>query len=152
MKLKYIFLLAGASLLNTACSDFLDLEPLSDNSDTGFFTAENQLEAYCNAKYDLLPEHSRVSDVSIGYFGTDDNSDNQANVNPNDNFIPQRIQVGTSGSYGNHGKLRDCNRFLFYTAQNITNGTLTHSDNVKQYIGEMYYFRAYIYFNYLKSF
>lgn len=152
MKLKYIFLLACASLLNTACSDFLDLEPLSDNSDTGFFTAENQLEAYCNAKYDLLPEHSRVSDVSIGYFGTDDNSDNQANVNPNDNFIPQRIQVGTSGSYGNHGKLRDCNRFLFYTAQNITNGTLTHSDNVKQYIGEMYFFRAYIYFNYLKSF
>lgn len=48
--------------------------------------------------------------------------------------------------------MRDCNRFLFYTAQNLENGTLTNSDKVQQYIGEMYFFRAYIYYFYLQKF
>ena len=42
--------------------------------------------------------------------------------------------------------------FLYYTDQNLTNGTLTNSDKVQQYIGEMYFFRAYIYYFYLQKF
>ena len=152
MKLKNIILLTSISFLSAACSDFLDLKPRSDVPDDGFFTAENQLEAYCNAKYDLLPTHGTGSTAGYGLFAIDENSDNQAGYDANDNFMPQRIQVAASGSYGNHNKLRDCNRFLFYTEQNIKNGTLTDSKTVQQYIGEMLFFRAYIYFNYLKTF
>ena len=42
MKLKYIFLFSATLLMGTACSDFLDKEPISDNVDGNFFTAENQ--------------------------------------------------------------------------------------------------------------
>lgn len=148
MKLKNIILPFTAALLSlSACSDFLDRKPLSDNVNEGFFTAENQLEPYCNKKYELLPDFK-----DINPFTTDQNSDNQAGNEPNDNFIPQRITVPEKGSYGKHGQLRDCNRFLYYTDQNLTNGTLTNSDKVQQYIGEMYFFRAYIYYFYLQKF
>ena len=148
MKLRNIILPFTAALLSlSACSDFLDRKPLSDNVNEGFFTAENQLEPYCNKKYELLPDFK-----DINLFTADQNSDNQAGNEPNDNFIPQRITVPEKGSYGKHGQLRDCNRFLYYTAQNLTNGTLTNSDKVQQYIGEIYFFRAYIYYFYLQKF
>lgn len=151
MKIKTIpTIFAVALLLFTACDDFLDRQPLSDNVDEGFFTAENQLEPYCNKKYELLPDHG--SSINLGYFKTDENSDNMASNTPISNFIPQQIKVGASGSYGQHGNLRDCNRFLYNTELNLKNGTLASSPTVLQYIGEIHFFRAYIYFNYLKSY
>lgn len=82
MKLKNIILPFTAALLSlSACSDFLDRKPLSDNVNEGFFTAENQLEPYCNKKYELLPDFK-----DINPFTTDQNSDNQAGNEPNDNF------------------------------------------------------------------
>ena len=62
MKLKNIILPFTAALLSlSACSDFLDRKPLSDNVDEGFFTAENQLEPYCNKKYELLPDFKDIN-------------------------------------------------------------------------------------------
>ncbi|MCM0238260.1 RagB/SusD family nutrient uptake outer membrane protein [Bacteroides fragilis] len=151
MKIKTIqTFCATALLLFASCEDFLDRQPISDNVDEGFFTAENQLEPYCNKKYDLLPDHG--TSINLGRFQTDNNSDDMAGVSPIANFIPQQVKVGISGSYGQHGNLRDCNRFLYYTEKNLKNGTLANSATVQQYIGEMYFFRAYIYFNYLKSY
>lgn len=152
MKLKNIILLSGMVFFNTACSDFLELEPLSNNTDANFFTAENQLAVYCNEKYSLLPSHGTSSTENYGFFTKDINSDNQTGVNANDKFMPQRIQVPNGDSYANHSKLRDCNRFLSLVQRNIDNGTLANSATVQQYMGEMLFFRAYIYFNYLKSF
>lgn len=68
MKLKYIFLFSATLLVGTSCSDFLDKEPISDNVDGNFFTAENQLEPYCNNMYGLLPITAQVrvlSDTSL---------------------------------------------------------------------------------------
>ena len=59
MKLKYIFLFSATLLVGTSCSDFLDKEPISDNVDGNFFTAENQLEPYCNNMYGLLCDSIR---------------------------------------------------------------------------------------------
>lgn len=39
MKLKYIFFsFMAASFTLSSCSDFLDRQPLTDNTDEGFFT------------------------------------------------------------------------------------------------------------------
>ena len=53
MKLKYIFLFSATLLVGTSCSDFLDKEPISDNVDGNFFTAENQLEPYCKLEFGI---------------------------------------------------------------------------------------------------
>lgn len=151
MKLKYIFLFSATLLMGTACSDFLDKAPISDNVDGNFFTAENQLEPYCNNMYGLFPDHG-TGTGTFGYFTTDNNSDDMTTVNAVDNFLPQRIQVGSSGSYGSFSTIRNCNLFLQRTQENIDKGTLSYDDNIKHYIGEMYFFRAYVYFSLLKTY
>ena len=108
MKLKYIFFsFMAASFTLSSCSDFLDRQPLTDNTDEGFFTEPIQLQAYCNKKYDLLPDYK---DVNL--FNDDETSDNQAADAPKDLFLPQRIKVATDGSYNRQEHLRDCNHFL----------------------------------------
>lgn len=148
MKLKYILLsFIAASFTLCSCSDFLDRQPLTDNTDEGFFTDPIQLQAYCNKKYELLPD---FKDVNL--FTDDQKSDNQAGNEPEDVFLPQRIRVAAEGGYNRHGHLRDCNHFLHYTLENIKNGTLENTNETQQYLGEMYFFRAYIYFEYLRKF
>ena len=137
--------------MGTACSDFLDKEPISDNVDGNFFTAENQLEPYCNNMYGLFPDHG-TGTGTFGYFTTDNNSDDMTTVNAVDNFLPQRIQVGSSGSYGSFSTIRNCNLFLQRTQENIDKGTLSYDDNIKHYIGEMYFLRAWVYFSRLKTY
>lgn len=62
MKLKYILLsFIAASFTLCSCSDFLDRQPLTDNTDEGFFTDPIQLQAYCNKKYELLPDFKDVN-------------------------------------------------------------------------------------------
>lgn len=148
MKLKYILLpFIAASFTLGSCSDFLDREPLTDNVNEGFFTEPNQLQAYCNKRYDLLPDWK---DVTL--FTIDQTSDNQAGVDPADFFLPQRIKVAEKGSYNRQSHLRDCNRLLYYSLENIKNGVLGDTKEVQQYLGEIYFFRAYIYFEYLRKF
>lgn len=151
MKLKYIFLFSATLLMGTSCADFLDKEPISDNVDGNFFTAENQLEPYCNNMYGLLPDHG-TGTGTFGYFTTDNNSDDMTTIDQVDNFLPQRVQVPATGSYGSFSTIRNCNLFLARTEENLKNGTLSPGANVNQYIGEMYFFRAYTYFSLLKAY
>ena len=101
--------------------------------------------------YGLFPDHG-TGTGTFGYFTTDNNSDDMTTVNAVDNFLPQRIQVGSSGSYGSFSTIRNCNLFLQRTQENIDKGTLSYDDNIKHYIGEMYFFRAYVYFSLLKTY
>ena len=148
MKLRYtLFSLIAASFAFSSCSDFLDRKPLTDNTDEGFFTEPIQLQAYCNKKYALLPDYN---DVNL--FNDDETSDNQAADSPKDIFLPQRIKVATDGSYNRQEHLRDCNHFLYYALENLESGILDNTNETQQYLGEMFFFRAYIYFEYLRKF
>ena len=82
-----------------------------------FFTEPSQLQAYCNKKYELLPD---FKDTNL--FTNDQTSDNQAGTDPVDFFLPQRIKVAATGSYNRQGHLRDCNRLLYYALENIQKG------------------------------
>ena len=143
MKLKYIFLFSATLLMGTSCADFLDKEPISDNVDGNFFTAENQLEPYCNNMYGLLPDHG-TGTGTFGYFTTDNNSDDMTTIDQVDNFLPQRVQVPATGSYGSFSTIRNCNLFLARTEENLKNGTLSAA--------EVSLLRAYTYFSLLKAY
>ena len=92
---------------------------MTDNVNEGFFTEPSQLQAYCNKKYELLPD---FKDTNL--FTNDQTSDNQAGTDPVDFFLPQRIKVAATGSYNRQGHLRDCNRLLYYALENIQKGEL----------------------------
>ena len=101
MKLKYIILpIIATSFAISSCNDFLDREPLTDNVNEGFFTEPSQLQAYCNKKYELLPD---FKDTNL--FTNDQTSDNQAGTDPVDFFLPQRIKVAATGSYNTLWKI-----------------------------------------------
>ena len=87
MKLKYIILpIIATSFAISSCNDFLDREPLTDNVNEGFFTEPSQLQAYCNKKYELLPD---FKDTNL--FTNDQTSDNQAGTKKGNWKIPAKL-------------------------------------------------------------
>jgi len=68
MKLKYIFLFSATLLVGTSCSDFLDKEPISDNVDGNFFTAETSwslIATTCMAYCPITAQVRVLSDTSL---------------------------------------------------------------------------------------
>ncbi|KAA6315820.1 RagB/SusD family nutrient uptake outer membrane protein, partial [termite gut metagenome] len=135
-----------------SCDDFLDKEPMSQITPEAYFTDASQLENYVNRMYaDVLPSHSTWS---YGIFGEDNNTDNQTGVSIHDRYTADRWKVAMSEN--DNWRFEQIYRCNFFFAQaspkfgedlsgsaNTITGDLA---NVKHYIGEMYFLRAYEYF------
>ena len=141
---------AGLSVL-ASCSDFLEKQPLSNISPESFFTESSHLEAYCNNMHTVFPTHYGTNGT-YGRFTADQNSDNMAGTSHNDNFLLRRSTVPSSGSYSSFSTIRTINLFLQRTAENLENGTLADDSVNQHYIGEMYFFRAYVYYSFLTTY
>jgi len=159
MKLKYInTLFLGASLVAlTACNDFLDKEPESSITPASYFSAEADLAAYTVNLYGFFTSIAPGS-YGISTFGNDNGTDNQAAMNYSTRWVPGEWKVPSSTSDGtrtdvwNWYQIRDCNYFLDQVLPKYEAGTITGSeDNVKHYIGEAYFLRAYAYFDKLQK-
>ncbi|HAR37612.1 MAG: starch-binding protein [Bacteroidetes bacterium GWD2_45_23] len=135
-----------------SCDDFLDKEPQSQITPEAYFTEASQLENYANRMYaDILPSHSTWS---YGIFGEDNNTDNQTGVSVHDRYTADRWKVDMSENNNwNFEQIYRCNFFLSQAlptfgedlsgSANTIAGDLV---NVKHYIGEVYFLRAYEYF------
>lgn len=146
-----ILSLAVGSLSFTACNDFLDREPLSSVTSEHYLNTEAELASFGAAQYDALPAH-KPGEYSIGVFKTDNNSDNQCSTTEEDNFVPGERRVPTSGEW-DFKKIRDCNYFLETVLPKYEDGKISGVDgNIRHYIGEMYFFRAFQYFTFLKKY
>ena len=146
-----ILSLAVGSLSFTACNDFLDREPLSSVTSEHYLNTEAELASFGAAQYDALPAH-KPGEYSIGVFKTDNNSDNQCSTAEEDNFVPGERRVPTSGEW-DFKKIRDCNYFLETVLPKYEDGKISGVDgNIRHYIGEMYFFRAFQYFTFLKKY
>ena len=144
----------------TSCEDFLDREPLSKISSESYFNEASQLANYANNLYnDILPSHSTgKNDYGYGIMGADNGTDNQAGVSADDRYTTERWKVGHSGGDWNFDKIYRCNYFFSQVlpkygedlsgAQNTIGGNL---NDVKHYIGEMYFLRASEYFKKLQA-
>ena len=85
-------------------------------------------------------------------FKTDNNSDNQCAAKEDDNFVPGERRVPTSGEW-DFKKIRDCNYFLETVLPKYEEGKISGLDaNIRHYIGEMYFFRAFQYFTFMKKY
>ncbi|MBS9766436.1 MAG: RagB/SusD family nutrient uptake outer membrane protein [Flavobacteriaceae bacterium] len=131
-----------------ACNDFLDREPLSDVTPEVYFRAEADLEAYAINLYDF-PTHGGWN---AGTFIYDNGTDNQASVDAYNRWVPGEWKVGTSGGSWNFDKIRKVNYFLDKVLPLYKKGNITGAEeNIKHYIGEVYFLRAYEYFNKVQS-
>lgn len=152
MKLN-IQLCAAALLLGGAfasCDDFLDKEPPSYIVPSDYYTAEDQVLAIANQFYqDVLPAHSGWG---YGTFGTDDNTDNQAGMGASSKYAKGQWKVGQTNGNWAWGNIRNINYQLNAIMTNYDAKKISGSDaNIRQYIGEIHFFRAYCYFDMLQK-
>lgn len=149
---KYTFILLAAVFGLLSCNkDILDLSPQDKITDAQYWTSPNDLMLYCNSFYNNnLPLANGFN--TLGPYGTDadQGSDNMIlTSNYNNEINGERIVPAGAGgtAWGNWSALRNINYFIANSGR--VNAPLS---SVKQYIGEGYFFRAYYYFNMLKTY
>jgi hypothetical protein len=138
----------GIGMVFTSCKkDFLDLNPRDQISDPEFWKSDQDMELYMNGLYAVLP--GWLTSGSGGNPLLDAGTDMAISVGlwlGTKNRLDGAINVPASGGGWSWGTLRNVNYFL-KNSDRVPNGGLKD-----HYIGEAYFFRAFIYFNLLKQF
>lgn len=148
-----LYILVGGGLLLCGCKreKFLNRTPISDISPDNFFNTETDLQLYCNSYYNNLqlsyanyPNWSLVESL----VKADDNSDDKANQSIF-TFLAGTFTVpsSASGTAWDFSFIRSLNYFL------ANYGKANLSDSIKNiYVGETKFFRAFVYWNLVKTF
>ena len=132
----------------SSCNDFLDKEPLSSSSPESFYKTEDQVQACANSLYGNLPSHGG----GYGLYSGDVNTDNQANSGSDGKYLTGQWKVGLTNGNWSWGTIRDINYKLNICRTNFEAGKVSgNADKIKQYIGEMYFLRAWVYFGMLRN-
>lgn len=152
MKLKSIYRLFGLIALGTAfvsCNDYLDKQPPSYVVPEDYYRSEDQIEACANKFYtDILPSHGG----QYGTFSSDGNTDNQAFKSSDGKYATGQWKVGLDNSNWSWSAIRDINYQLQAILSRYRNNEISGNDkNIRHYIGELYFFRAFRYFTMLRT-
>ena len=133
-----LMLLSGALV---SCEDLLDQEPPSYIVPEDYYKTEQQVQACANKFYtDLLPSHG----YDLGLYGGDNNTDNQAGMGADGKYADGQWLVGTDNGNWSWGTVREINYQLNTILGYYNQGQITGTDkNIRHYIGELYFFRAY---------
>ena len=146
---KYISIFFAALGGLTACNGFLDMEPESDLSPAQYLTTEDNVGSYATDLYNILPVHG---ETSWGIWKNDAATDNMAFSDPSDVFAPGYWRVAQTGGSWSFTEIYRCNYFFDNVLDNFKAGKISGSaDNIRHYIGEVYFFRAWCYFAKLRS-
>lgn len=146
-----IAVLAVSSLL-TSCEDFLNREPQSSAAPEVYFSDASQLMAYTDQMYERILPSSGGN--SYGIFAQDAGTDNQVGRTAPDRFFPGQWKVPDNSGNWSFETIYRCNYFFSAVlpkfgddlsgSKNIIDGDL---QNIRHFIGEMYFLRALEYFN-----
>jgi len=147
---RRVVLLFISILTLASCKKALDQEPVSNITPEKYLQEESQLGAYAIARYTgILPSHGNYS---FGTFGIDGNTDNMVIPDLDAKFIPGLWKVGATGGDWDFSNIYQVNYFLSNVVPKWKAGQIIGSDeNIKQYIGEVYFLRAYEYFKKMQA-
>lgn len=137
-------------LMAASCNDYLDQSPLSNITPDDYLREESQLAAYAVGRYpDILPSHVNWT---FGTFGTDGNTDDMAVPVLDNKYMPGLWRVPSTAGDWNFTNIFQTNYFLQTVVPRLKNGEITGSDaNIRHYIGEVYFLRAFEYFKKLQA-
>ena len=134
-------------LLLFSCNKFLDRPPLDSITDKEMSFNATEMKLYCNQFYPDFPGFTAGSYFS-GYITEDNNSDNMI---PGSYTYSGQISgtyiVPTSGGGWDWSRVRSANYFL--ANYHVTKETRA---DINTYVGEMYFWRAWSYFDLMKQF
>jgi hypothetical protein len=132
-----------------ACNqdEFLDESPLDQITETSYWKSESDLELYLNTFYALFPGWGSHDG---GPFWRDNNSDNMV-PGVFDARMAGVSTIPQSGGSWIWSNVRAINIFLANYPKVIEERGGTN-DDIDHFIGEGYFFRAYVYFDLLQNF
>ncbi len=144
-KALMVLALGGAMV---SCNDLLDQEPQSSITPESYYKTEDQVQACANSFYGNLPSHG----YGYGLYSSDTNTDNQAGTGSDSKYLDGQWKVGLTNGNWSFSTIRDINYKLNTCMANYKAGKISGSDkNIRQYLGELYFFRAWEYFGKLKT-
>ena len=153
-------LLLGAAVTTaafglTSCNDLLDMKPISQITPGAYYQNADQLAASLNNYYDSYLEMPYSGSMSHswgqwneGKAKSDWDTDIYCWGGGNTSLFADDHWEVSSGKalQGYYGGVRVYNYFINTVLKQIENGTLPNSEDVKNYLGEAYFFRALVYF------
>lgn len=142
---KYSLFIVLLGLFITSCEDFLDRDPLDKITDQQMTFSVKEMELYANKYYGNFPV---LSGHDYGPYEKDNASDNLVSGSYNyDAQISGTITVPSSGGGWDWTMLRGLNFFIdnYHKSQDPISETAP-------YIGEIYFWRAWFYYDKLKQF
>lgn len=165
MNIKNLFLGAVATVATmglSSCNDLLDLEPVSQITPGAYYKNADQLAAYLNNYYDsylVMPYSGYMThywgqwnegkarsdwDTDIYLWGASGNTTL---------FADDHWEVGSGKSLQSYySGVRVYNYLIATIKEQVANGTLTASEDVNNYLGEAYFFRALVYYRMMALF
>ncbi len=152
MKLhRFSISLIALTLGLSSCSDWLEQEPLSQITPDGFVDDADKVRASIDAIYtDIMPTHSGWT---AGIYGFDNNTDNQMSNIPDNKFGTGLWLVSSTNDAWSWRNLRNVNYWLEKALSGYSTKTIKGDEvALKQYIGELYFLRAYVYFDLRQKF
>jgi len=152
IKYSTVFLLLLTFIISSCRKDFLERYPLDSMSDATFFSSANDLKVYVNGFYPIFPRYHFQSQFDgPTNLSLDANSDILIATGVSGALLQQGSNGQaplTNGSWtSNFTWIRKINYFLS-NYQRVT----PVSTQTRQYTGEGYFFRAWVYFNMLQLF
>lgn len=147
MNVRNILLISIGSLCFVSCNDFLDREPLDKITPEIYFSDESQLAAYSLGCYNF--QSYSTTEFSVGPVADDNGTDNQVASNGSTAlWVPGEKRVPETGGAWDFSAIRKVNYFFEKVLPKYNDGTIKGDENnIRHYIGEMYFMRAYNYYN-----
>ncbi len=127
--------------------DFLDRAPETNISEAEFWKSSNDMKLYCNNFYNnFLPSYRGFGTIGIYGLDADQGSDNMITMGVNSMLNGERTIPSTSDTWA-WGGIRNVNYFLANYPK-----VKDSWDNIKGYVGEALFFRAFLYFDLMKNY
>ena len=142
---KSILITLAIVTISTSCSeDFLNLSPQDAIASSQYWKSTGDLEIYANQFYTAFPVNSGYWTFALWF---DVNSDNMITSRSQNRTFEGTRTVPGSGAGWDFSDIRSVNFFL-------ENYSTVESDpsEYNHYVGEIYFFRAYFYFEKLVTF
>ena len=132
-----------------SCTDWLEQEPPSYLTPESYFTDATQVQAAVDWFYTVMVTHGNWS---YGVYGNDNETDNQADWNPDNKYGTGLWQTSLTNGNWNWGNIRNINYQLRTIVDKNNAGSISGSQAaINQYIGELYFLRSYCYFDMLQK-
>lgn len=148
-------ILLGCSFMALlSCNDYLDITPPSSVSPEKYLLEESQLAAYTIRYYLNGPGESADSYFPTinALYGADMGTDNATTRESNNRYLPGQWKTPANDGDWDFGRIYPLNYYLENAVANFEAGKISgDATNIKHYIGEGYFLRAYQYYYRLRK-